>query len=100
MSNIINNHKIRWCLNGNTKGDIALNDAVDEFNRVIDEKSVPTVHDIQYVSFGEYNIEKLKNERMIVSDITRNNSDFYDSKLTHFKLTSEIKSGCYIYWCR
>lgn len=89
-------HKRRW-VEGDSDKDSLLNEAIDNFNSIVDNLENPTVHKIEYTEPHETNVENRYTTNVIISDVTRNN-DSMDKKLLHTKLNSKIDSGSYIWW--
>ena len=95
---MFNLHRKRWNQGGDTEGEILLNEAIEEFNFIVDNKANPTVHTIQYTIPGEVNINNKLNTNVIISDVTRNKGDASDLKLLHTKLSTQLDSGSYVWF--
>lgn len=95
---MFNLHRKRWNQGGDTEGEILLNEAIEEFNFIVDNKANPTVHTIQYTIPNEININNKLNTNVIISDVTRNKGDASDLKLLHTKLSTQLDSGSYVWF--
>ena len=93
---VINRHKRRW-YEGESQSDESLNQAIENFNSLVDNFEAPSVHKIKYTLPLDYRIENQFDDNIVVSDATRY-EQIKDLKLMHVKLTSEINSGSLIYW--
>ena len=93
---VINRHKRRW-YEGDTDSESSLNQAIENFNELLDNKLSPSVHSIEYTKPFECDINNKFKDNILVSDISRG-EQIMDLKLLHVKLKSEIKSGSYIFW--
>lgn len=90
-------HKRRW-FDGNSEKDSSLNEAIENFNSIVDNLENPTVHTIEYTLPKEIDvINNRLTTNVIISDVTRNN-DTLDKKLLHTKLETNLNSGSYIFW--
>ena len=88
--------KRRW-YDGETDREYYLNQAIENFNELLDNKMSPSVHTVEYTKPFEYNISIRFKENILVSDISRQ-EQVKDQKLLHVKLNSNITSGSYIWW--
>lgn len=95
---MFNIHRKRWNQGGDTEGEIVLNEAIEEFNFIVDSKANPTVHTIQYTIPGEVNINNKLETNIIISDVTRTKGDSSDFKLLHTKLSTQLDSGSYVWF--
>ena len=93
---VINRHKRRWH-EGETDSESSLNQAIENFNELLDNKMSPSVHTIEYTKPFAYNTDIRFKENVLVSDISRQ-EQIKDQKLLHVKLNSDITSGSYIWW--
>ena len=93
---VINRHKRRWH-EGETDSESSLNQAIENFNELLDNKMSPSVHTIEYTKPFAYNTDIRFKENILVSDISRQ-EQIKDQKLLHVKLDSNITSGSYIWW--
>lgn len=97
-NSIIDRHKRRWGHNNNSVANDALEKGIEGFDKLIDEKLAPTVHDIKRTVPNEININNLIEDRMLVTDFSRLDNDEFDKKLFGFKLNSNVTTGCYVKW--
>ena len=88
--------KRRW-YDGETDREYYLNQAIENFNELLDNKMSPSVHTIEYTKPFAYDTEVRFKENILVSDISRQ-EQVKDQKLLHVKLDSNITSGSYIWW--
>ena len=88
--------KRRW-YDGETDREYYLNQAIENFNELLDNKMSPSVHTIEYTKPFEYDTSIRFKENILVSDISRQ-EQIKDQKLLHVKLNSNITSGSYIWW--
>lgn len=93
---IINRHKARWC-EGCTEADSALNDAIENFNDLVDNRLSPSVHSIEFSIPLDYDIQNKQKDNVLISDISRG-EQIKDLKLMHVKLDSKIDAGSYVWW--
>ncbi len=93
---VINRHKRRW-YEGESQSDESLNQAIENFNSLVDNFEAPSVHKIQYTLPLNYRTDIQFDENVVISDASRY-EQIKDLKLMHVKLTSEINSGSLIYW--
>ena len=93
---VINRHKRRW-YEGETDSESSLNQAIENFNELLDNKMSPSVHTVEYTKPFEYDTSIRFKENILVSDISRQ-EQIKDQKLLHVKLDSNITSGSYIWW--
>ena len=93
---VINRHKRRW-YEGETDSESSLNQAIENFNELLDNKMSPSVHTVKYTKPFEYDINNKFEENILVSDISRQ-EQIKDQKLLHVKLNSNITNGSYIWW--
>ena len=91
-------HRKRWNQSGTTEGEMVLNEAIEEFNFIVDNKQNPTVHTIQYTMPDEIEIENKLETNVIISDVVRTKGDASDFKLLHTKLSSQLDSGSYVWF--
>lgn len=94
---IQNRHRRRWLDNCKTDRDDFLNQAIENFDEVVDNMLAPTVHNVECTKPLEYYIDERYEEKVIISDMTRFDA-IKDEKLLHTKLNSVIDSGSYIWW--
>lgn len=92
----INRHKRRW-YEGENNADESLNEAINNFNNLVDNKLSPSVHTVKCTLPLDYDIENRFEENILISDLNRM-EQIKDQKLLHVKLNSEIDSGSIIYW--
>ena len=88
---VINRHKRRW-YEGETDSESSLNQAIENFNELLDNKMSPSVHTVEYTKPFEFNTDVRFKENILVSDISRQ-EQVKDQKLLHVKLDSNITSG-------
>lgn len=93
---VVNRHKRRW-YDGETDSESSLNEAIENFNELLDNKMSPSVHTIEYTKPFEYDTSIRFKENILTSDISRQ-EQIKDQKLLHVKLNSNITSGSYIWW--
>ena len=94
---IQNRHRRRWLDNCKTDRDDFLNQAIENFDEVVDNMLAPTVHNVECTKPLEYYIDERYEEKVIISDMTRFDA-IKDEKLLHTKLVSIIDSGSYVWW--
>ena len=92
IMNVFNWHKSHWQETNNY-----LEEAIENFNSLVDEKESPSVHTVRYSLPLDYNINKNLRDNVVFSDISRS-EQVKDLKLMHVKLESEIREGSYIWW--
>ena len=90
-------HKRRWADGSNNEKESSLNEAIENFNSIVDNLENPTVHTIQYTLPKEVDVNNRLTTNVIISDVTRND-DVFDAKLLHTKLDSGLNSGSYVWW--
>ena len=93
---VIQRHKRRW-FEGNNESDSSLNQAIENFNSLIDNMEAPTVHTVEYTLPLDYNIDNKLKENILISDFNQMES-IMDKKAVHVKLDSKISSGSLIFW--
>lgn len=93
---VIKRHKKRWC-EGENQANEHLNDAISNFNSLVDNMEAPSVHKVQYTIPLDYDIENRFEDNVLISDISRQ-EQIKDLKLLHVKLDSDIDSGSLIFW--
>ena len=93
---VIQRHKRRW-FEGNNDSDSSLNQAIENFNSLIDNMEAPTVHTVEYTLPLDYNIDNKLKENILISDFNQMES-IMDKKAVHVKLDSKISSGSLIFW--
>ena len=93
---VINRHKKRWC-EGDNNADESLNEAINNFNELVDNLMTPSCHRIKYVSPLDYDIENRHETNVLISDVARNEQN-KDMKLMHVKLNTDLGSGSYVAW--
>ena len=96
MGNLYDRHKRRWN-SGSSDSEYYLNEAINNFNELVDNKLSPSVHTVKYTLPLDYDIEKQFEENILISDLNRM-EQIKDLKLLHVKINSEIDSGSIIYW--
>ena len=94
---IINRHKRRWH-EGDSEGSVSLNESIEDFENIINNRENPTVHKVEYTQPFEIDMNNKLTTNIIVSDVTRNDGDAQDSKLIHTSLKSQLNSGSYVWW--
>ena len=97
MTNPYDRHKRRWLVKGGTESEEYLNQAIENFNSLIDNMEAPTVHTVEYTLPLDYNIDNKLKENILISDFNPMES-IMDKKAVHVKLDSKISSGSLIYW--
>lgn len=90
-------HRRRWMIDGEADSDYALNQAIENFNELVDNMLAPTVHRVQYTQPLNYLLNHKSDDNVVISDVTRQ-EQIQDVKLLHVKLISKIDSGSLIYW--
>jgi hypothetical protein len=85
-------HKSHW-----QETDTYLDEAIENFNSLIDEKESPSVHTVRYSLPLDYDINKDLKDNVLFSDISRG-EQVKDLKLMHVKLESKIREGSMIWW--
>ena len=68
---IQNRHRRRWLDNCKTDRDDFLNQAIENFDEVVDNMLAPTVHNVECTKPLEYYIDERYEEKVIISDMTR-----------------------------
>lgn len=96
MTTPYDKHKRRW-YSGNSDSEYYLNEAINNFNELVDNKLSPSVHTVKYTIPLDYDIKNRFEENILISDLNRM-EQIKDQKLLHVKLNSEIDSGSIIYW--
>lgn len=96
MTTPYDKHKRRW-YSGNSDSKYYLNEAMNNFNELVDNKLSPSVHTVKCTLPLDYDIENRFEENILISDLNRM-EQIKDQKLLHVKLNSEIDSGSIIYW--
>lgn len=96
MTTPYDKHKRRW-YSGNSDSEYYLNEAINNFNNLVDNKLSPSVHTVKCTLPLDYDIENRFEENILISDLNRM-EQIKDQKLLHVKLNSEIDSGSIIYW--
>lgn len=84
-------HQSHW------QDDGYLNEAVENFNDLINNKLSPSVHTVDFIQPLDYDMNNKQQDNILVSDISRG-EQVKDLKLMHTKLDSLINSGSYIWW--
>ena len=97
MTNPYERHKRRWLVKGGTEREEYLNQAIENFNSLVDNMEAPTVHTVEYTLPLDYNIDNKLKENILISDFNEMES-IMDKKAVHVKLDSKISSGSLIYW--
>ena len=97
MTNPYDRHKRRWLVKGGTESEEYLNQAIENFNSLVDNMEAPTVHTVEYTLPLDYNIDNKLKENILISDFNEMES-IMDKKAVHVKLDSKISSGSLIYW--
>lgn len=93
---VVNRHKRRW-YDGETDSEGSLNEAIANFNELVDNMLTPSVHRVDYVVPFERDINNKFQENVVISDVSRQ-EQINDQKLLHTKLDSKLDSGSYIWW--
>ncbi len=96
MTTPYDRHKRRWN-SGNSDSEYYLNEAINNFNELVDNKLSPSVHTVEYTIPLDYDIENKFRENILISDLNRF-EQIKDQKLLHVKLDSNIDSGSLIFW--
>ena len=97
MANPYDRHKRRWLVKGGTESEEYLNQAIENFNSLVDNMEAPTVHTVEYTLPLDYNIDNKLKENILISDFNPMES-IMDKKAVHVKLDSKISSGSLIFW--
>ena len=97
MTNPYERHKRRWLVKGGTENEEYLNEAIENFNSLVDNMEAPTVHTVEYTLPLDYNIDNKLKENILISDFNQMES-IMDKKAVHVKLDSKISSGSLIFW--
>lgn len=98
MTNAYSRHKRRWQQKGGIDSDIYLNQATETFEELVDDNLNPTTHTVEYTRPFEFDINNKYEANIVISDVTRNANDKYDTKLLHVRNDSDIDSSSYIWW--
>lgn len=93
---VVNRHKRRW-YDGETDSEGNLNEAIENFNELVDNMLTPSVHRVDYVVPFEWDINNKFQENVVISDVSRQ-EQVKDQKLLHTKIDSKLDSGSYIWW--
>lgn len=64
---VINRHKKRWCEGSDS--DSALNQAIENFNDLVDNKLAPTVHCVECTKPFEWDINNKFKTNVLISDV-------------------------------
>ena len=97
MTNPYSRHKRRWLIKGGSESEEYLNEAIENFNSLVDNMETPTVHTVEYTLPLEYDINNKFKENILVYDFNQMES-IKDEKGIHVKLDSKISSGSLIFW--
>ena len=97
MANIYGWYKNHWSNNGSTENEEYLNEAIENFNSLVDNLETPSCHSVEYTLPLNYDMINKLETNVLISDISRQ-EQIKDLKLLHTKLDSKIESGSYIYW--
>ena len=97
MTNPYDRHKRRWLVKGGTESEEYLNQAIENFNSLVDNMEAPTVHRVKYTLPLDYDITNQLEENILISDFNQMES-IMDKKAVHVKLDSKISSGSLIFW--
>ena len=84
-------HKKRW-YDGENDGEAYLNQAIENFNELLNSKLNPSVHTVYYSLPLNYDIQTKHQDNVLLSDISRQ-ENIKDLKLMHTKLDSKLDSG-------
>ena len=90
-------HRRRWMIDGETEGDYALNQAIENFDELVDNMLAPSVQRVRCSQPLNNDINVLGVENVVISDVIRAEAT-KDEKLLHTKLVSIIDSGSYVWW--
>lgn len=94
-------HKFRRKIDigGCSQADAETMELRENFNEMVDEKLVPTVHTVKYVSREKVGIDlEGININVNLEDVSENDQKSNDEKFVHFKYDLDVKSGDQIYW--
>lgn len=91
-------HKRRWGVNGCSDKSTDVEEGIEGFNSVIDNMEAPTVHEVYFTEPYKYDLDKRIVGKILISDMTRSDSDTLDQKLFHCKLDEKIGCGSYVWW--
>lgn len=94
-------HKFRRKIDigGCSQADAETMELRENFNEMVDEKLVPTVHTVKYVSREKVGIDlEGININVNLEDTSENDQKSNDEKFVHFKYDLDVKSGDQIYW--
>ena len=98
MTNPYDRHKRRWLVKGGTESEEYLNQAIDNFNSLVDNMEAPTVHKVKHtVPLDDDIIINLLEENVLISDFNQMES-IMDKKAIHVKLDSKISCGSLVFW--
>ncbi|MGN0974035.1 MAG: hypothetical protein ACI4OT_04765, partial [Bacilli bacterium] len=86
MSSLYDRAKRRW-YDGETDSEYYLNEAIANFNELVDNMLTPSVHRVHYVVPFEWDINNKFQENVVISDVSRQ-EQVKDQKLLHTKLDS------------
>lgn len=128
MSSIYERHKRHWLVNGQTESEDFLNDAIENFNTLVDNLQTPSCHKVKYTSplnhegFHIISTNEIVDETIsgintvysedknmeldikdgyetnVVISDVSRNEQQSDLKLIHVKLGIDLSSGSYVMW--
>lgn len=85
--------------NGKTIKEIEENNGKRNFEYMLENKTVPTVHTVMISLNNEKSDVMVKKYiNCEISNVTRNDQDKYDEKYVKFSMSEEITYGSYVYW--
>jgi hypothetical protein len=97
MSTPYDRHKRRWLVKGGNDNEEYLNEAIENFNSLIDNMEAPTVHTVKFTLPLDYDITNQLEENILIYDFNQL-ENIMDKKGIHVKLDSKISSGSLIFW--
>lgn len=97
MTTPYDRHKRRWLIKGSTENEEYLNESIENFNSLVDNMEVPTVHTVEYTLPLDYDINNRFKENILISDFNQMES-IIDKKAIHVKLDSKLSSGSLVFW--
>lgn len=68
MANIYERHRRRW-YEGETDSESSLNQAIENFNELLDNKMSPSVHTVEYTKSFEFNTDVRFVDNVLISDV-------------------------------
>ena len=69
LANIYNWHKNHWKHKGETESEEYLNEMIEEFETLLDEKLNPAVHTVRYTYPLDYDVKNRFETNVLISDV-------------------------------